>query len=219
MSSPIAKGKKRFLDKVLIAFHKKVSHSNRVDLLSSIYVGILKSLNNDNYNLRLLDVGCGDMAIAKGLAAKYNKIKFICTDIYPNKENWENYVEFDGKNIPFNDREFDVALFSDVLHHDIDNSKQLLKEAIRVSKFIIIKDHFEYGWWSRRLLQFADLIGNYGYGVSVPKQYFNKKSFYKLLEDCNLKEIEHKCPVQLYERFSLIQLIFKSKYQFISIIQ
>lgn len=218
MSSPIAKTHKGILDRILIAIHKKISHSNRVDLLSSIYVEILKSLNKNNSSIRLLDVGCGDMAIAKSIASKYTKVQFTCIDIYPNKENWDNYVEFNGKNIPFEEDAFDIVLYSDVLHHDIKNAENLLKEAKRVSKYILIKDHFEYGLWSRKLLQLADFIGNYGYGVSIPKFYFSKNSYKKLLHDCGLIELENKCPVKLYEKRSLVNMIFKSKYQFMSII-
>jgi Methylase involved in ubiquinone/menaquinone biosynthesis len=218
MSSPIAKRNKGFLDKLLIAIHKKTSHSKRVGILSTLFVEVIKSLNSENKVLRLLDVGCGDMAIAKALASKYEKLQFICIDIYPNIEHWNNYLEFDGKKIPFEDKEFDVVLFSDVLHHDSVNMKTLLMEAKRVSNFIVIKDHFEYGLWSRRILQFADFIGNYGYGGSIPRHYFSKQSFLDLLDECRLEEIKQQCPIQLYLHSNMIKLFFKSKYQFISII-
>ena len=219
MSSPIAKRNKGLLDKILIAIHKKFSHSKRVNQLSTYFAEIIKSLNKDNKIVRLLDVGCGDMTIAKSIATKYEKIEFTCIDIYPNIEDWDNYFEFDGKNIPFDDKEFDVTLFSDMLHHDSDNIKSLLMEAKRVSKVIIIKDHFEYGLWSRKLLQTSDFIGNYGYGVSIPRHYFSKHSFSDLLDECKMMEIQRICPIQLYKNSPIIKSIFKSKYQFISIIK
>jgi SAM-dependent methyltransferase len=218
MSSPIAKRNKGLLDKILIAIHKKISHKKRVNILSTLFVEVIRSLNTENRKVRLLDVGCGDMTIAKTLASKYKKLRFTCIDIYPNIEDWDNYFEFDGKNIPFDDKEFDVTLFSDVLHHDFDNIKSLLMEAKRVSNIILIKDHFEYGLWSRRILQVADFIGNYGYGVSIPKHYFSKQSFSDLLDECKMKEIRRICPIQLYKNSALIKLLFKSKYQFLSII-
>jgi len=218
MSSPIAKIKKGFFDKILISIHKKTSHSKRVDLLSTLFAEVIKSVNPENKKLRLLDVGCGDMAVAKALASKYEILQFICIDIYPNIEHWDNYFEFDGKKIPFNDKEFDVVLFSDVLHHDSVNIKTLLIEAKRVSNIILIKDHFEYGLWSRRILQLADFVGNYGYGVSIPKYYFSKQSFFDLLDECKFNEIVQICPIQLYKYSTIIKLIFKSKYQFISLI-
>lgn len=219
MSSPIAKEKKGLFDEILITFHKKVSHSNRVDLLSTLYINVIQSLNKINDKVHLLDIGCGDMTIAKTMASRYNKLEFTCIDIYPNKEKWDNYFEFDGKTIPFEDKSFDFVLFSDVLHHDFDKVRVLLTEAKRVSNYILIKDHFEYGLWSRRILQFADFIGNYGYGVSIPKQYFTRQSYSRLLSECKMKEIELLWPIQLYEKSSIVKILFKSKYQFLSIIQ
>ena len=219
MSSPIAKNKKGIFDKLLIAFHKKASHNKRVDLLSTKFIDVLKLVNVDAKEIKMLDIGCGDMIIAKSMASKCNNLSFACIDIYPNKENWDNYWEFDGQNIPFEDKKFDIALFSDVLHHDFDNIEKLLLEAKRVSKYIIIKDHFEYGIWSRRILQLADFIGNYGYGVSIPKQYFSKKTYSEILNKCHLNEIKRFCPVSLYKKNSLVGFLFKDKYQFISLIQ
>jgi SAM-dependent methyltransferase len=218
MSSPIAKSNKGFFDKILIAIHRKVSHSKRVDILSTLLAEALKSINPGNRELQLLDVGCGDMSVARSLASKYGKLHYTCIDIYPNTEQWDNYQEFDGKTIPFNDKKFDVVLFSDVLHHDSVNIKTLLMEAKRVSEIILIKDHFEYGLWSRSILQLADIIGNYGYGVAIPERYFSKQSFMSLLAECNLSEIEQICPLQLYINSFAIRLFVKDKYQFISII-
>jgi SAM-dependent methyltransferase len=218
MSSPIAKINKGFSDKLLIAIHKKISHSKRVGILSTIFVETIQSLNKEKKIIRLLDVGCGDMTIAKSISSKYEKIKFTCIDIYPNIENWDNYFEFDGKRIPFEDKSFDIVLLSDVLHHDFDNIRNLLTEAKRVSDYVLIKDHFEYGLWSRKILQLADFIGNYGYGVSIPKRYFSKQSFNDLLYECKMNEVEQRCPIQLYNNSFILRLFFKSKYQFISII-
>jgi len=61
MSSPIAKIKKGFFDKILISIHKKTSHSKRVDLLSTLFAEVIKSVNPENKKLRLLDVGCGQV--------------------------------------------------------------------------------------------------------------------------------------------------------------
>ena len=87
-------------------------------------------------------------------------IAITCLDTYPlpaeleADASWGKYREFDGRHIPFSNQEFDVALLCDVLHHDLNNAEQLLSEAARVARFIIIKDHFEYGWYSRQMLRF-----------------------------------------------------------------
>jgi SAM-dependent methyltransferase len=217
MSSPLAKRDKRIIDEALIALHRRISHLNRVNKLSSLFIEILKTINREKKILRILDVGCGDMMISKTMSENYDEIKIICIDIYPNRECWDNYFEFDGKNIPFADKSFDVVLFSDVLHHDYYNIKTLLIEAKRVANFIIVKDHFEYGLLSRITLQLADFIGNYGYGVSIPSIYLSKDSYAGLLEGCKIREIEQRCPIQLYNNL-IVKLLFRSKYQFISLL-
>ena len=220
MSSPLAKDKKSVLDKLLIKFHKKASHSNRIDILSTLFIEEIQALAIDQKDtIRLLDIGCGDMTITNILGQKGTNIQCTGVDIYPNTKNWENYTEFDGKRLPFADKSYDVVLFSDVLHHDAENMNRLLQEAKRVANFIIIKDHFEYGFFSRSLLQLADIIGNYGYGVSIPKRYFSKKRFQAVLATEELQEIKSICPIYLYNHLPLMKYIFKGKYQFVSIIK
>ncbi len=219
MSSPLAKDKKSFFDKLLIRFHKNASHSNRIGILSSLFTQEIEALRIKKETITLLDIGCGDMKITKLLAEKNQQLKTTGVDIYPNTQHWENYIPFDGKTLPVADKSFDVVLFSDVLHHDYENLDQLIKEAKRVGNFIIIKDHFEYGFFSRTLLQLADIVGNYGYGVSIPKQYFTKKRFQELLKKHQLTEVKQQCPVHLYNHLPLVKYIFKGKYQFVSVIK
>ncbi|WP_146169717.1 class I SAM-dependent methyltransferase [Kordia periserrulae] len=220
MSSPLAKDKKSFFDKLLIRFHKKTSHSHRITLLSSLFIEEIEQLPVAAKSpIRLLDIGCGDMTITTIISEKGHNIEGTGVDIYPNTKDWKNYVAFDGKTLPFPDASFHVVLFSDVLHHDVENRNRLLQEAKRVANFIIIKDHFEYGFFSRTLLQLADIIGNYGYGVSIPKRYFTQKSFQAILENQQLQEVKRICPIYLYNHLPLVKYIFKGKYQFVSVIQ
>jgi SAM-dependent methyltransferase len=219
MSSPLAKDKKSFFDKLLIRFHRNASHSNRIDILSAHFSKIITELLPEKETISLLDIGCGDMAITNILSEQNKQLECTGVDIYPNAKNWKNYVAFDGKTLPFDDKSFNIVLFSDVLHHDYEHMNQLLEEAKRVADFIIIKDHFEYGFFSRSLLQLADIVGNYGYGVSIPKRYFSKKRFYDILEENQMTEINNMCPVYLYNHLPLVKYIFKGKYQFISTIR
>ncbi|WP_430410665.1 class I SAM-dependent methyltransferase [Kordia sp.] len=219
MSSPLAKDKKSFFDKLLIRFHKNASHSNRIAILSTLFTQEINELHIENESISLLDIGCGDMKITKILSEQHQQLEATGVDIYPNTQNWKNYVAFDGKTLPFEDKSFAIVLFSDVLHHDAENIDQLLKEAKRVANFIIIKDHFEYGFFSRTLLQLADIVGNYGYGVSIPKRYFTKKRFQELLKKHQLTERKQQCPVYLYNHIPLVKYIFKGKYQFVSVIK
>ena len=52
---------------------------------------------------------------------------------------------------------------------------------------MIIKDHFEWSFFSRVLLIFMDFIGNYYNDVSIPNKYFTKHQFNKILDKNNIK--------------------------------
>jgi len=65
----------------------------------------------------------------------------------------------DGTNVPYPDASFDAVLFVDVLHHTAD-PHLLLKEATRVGKMILIKDHFRESFSADIRLRFMDWVAN-----------------------------------------------------------
>ncbi|WMX12488.1 class I SAM-dependent methyltransferase [Aureispira sp. CCB-E] len=224
MSSPIAKKTKSNLEKTIIKSHQKLSHNNRINYLSNLFIGLLDELNLDE--ISLLDIGCGDMSIAENLMNSRENINAICLDTYPlpeqykGEEKWEKYVSFDGRTMPFEDKKFDVAILCDVLHHDFEFADVILKEACRVAKYIVVKDHFEYGMVSRQTLRLMDFIGNWGYGVSVPDRYFSKETYQDVLNQLGgVKELKQICPIPLYEHNFLFNLICPGKLQYISILK
>lgn len=225
MSSPIAKLKKSPLDKLLIKTHQKLSHTHRVEVLSALFNNIIKKFFNTSDQIKLLDVGCGDMSIAESICQLDNRVIPVCIDVFNLPENlktedrWKKYLKFDGVNIPFTDKYFDIAILSDVLHHDFKNSYNLLRESVRVSKYVLVKDHFEYGTYSRLTLKLMDIIGNWGYGVTIPKKYFTKITYQNLLEQLNVKE-EHRIEnVNLYSHNILFKFLLRPSWQFISLIK
>jgi len=96
---------------------------------------------------RILDLGCGS-----GIAAKhfqdFFKSKVIGVDVRDNRLIPIPFQIFDGKNLPFDDNYFDVVLINYVLHHT-KNPEELLKEAKRVSKKIIIFEDLPEGILSK----------------------------------------------------------------------
>jgi SAM-dependent methyltransferase len=224
MSSPLANQDKNSLQNLLIKSHQKLSHNNRIDYLSNLFVGLLIDLKPDN--AKVLDIGCGDMTIAENIMQKVEGTKITCLDTYPlpddlkEEEKWNKYVGFDGKNIPFENKSFDVAILCDVLHHDFDNVQLIFSEAYRVAKYVIIKDHFEYGFVSRQTLRLMDFIGNWGYGVSVPDRYFSKKTYQELLDNNpDISEEARICPIPLYKHSFIFNLICPGKLQYLSVLK
>ena len=88
---------------------------------------------------KVLDVGCGTGVVADELQ-KLLGIKVTGCDI-------DSYLLRDipfkkmgsFSKIPYKNRQFDFSMFNDVLHHtEFGNQEKLLKEALRVSKRILI---------------------------------------------------------------------------------
>ncbi|MGH1339163.1 MAG: class I SAM-dependent methyltransferase [Aureispira sp.] len=224
MSSPIATKTKGTLEKWVIQSHQKLSHNKRINYLSALLVQVLDTLPLDG--VKLLDIGCGDMSIAENLMANKEGLQATCLDTYPLPEElkeetrWKKYVPFDGRTIPFEDKTFDVAVLCDVLHHDFEYAERLIQEAYRVAKYVVIKDHFEYGMISRQKLRLMDFVGNWGYGVSIPDRYFSSSSYEKLItSSTGIQEIERICPIPLYQHNVVFNVLFPGKLQFISVLE
>jgi SAM-dependent methyltransferase len=223
MSSPIAKAEKSGFDKALIAGHQQLSHSHRIDCLVRVLGKRIKDLNL-SMPIRVLDVGCGDMTLARGLLDQVEGIDLACVDIHPpplSNEDldpiWERYQQFDGSSLPFDAHAFEVVIFSDVLHHVPSGLvSPLLKSAARVGRFVLIKDHFEYGWFSRNMLRAMDFVGNYGYGISVPNRYFSRESFAATVGDAGLRIEDMDIGINLYDHLPLVRSVLSSKWQFVA---
>ncbi len=224
MSSPIGNIRKSLLQRLLVGFHQKASHSHRISVLTDIVaqeiLGQLSSGTKTHHDC--LDVGCGDMVIAENIAKKITQTNWKCIDIHPLPENlkenprWEKYSQFDGKHIPFQDKSFDVVAFCDVLHHAGENTGKLLTESARTARIVIIKDHFENGIYSRTMLQLMDFVGNWAYGVNIPKKYFTRESFAELCENAGLELVHMNDNIQLYKHLPLLRNILLPKWQFVA---
>jgi SAM-dependent methyltransferase len=95
--------------------------------------GLYKHVSDLIPNLKgkLLDIGCG----TKPYESICNVSKYIGLEIDDEGDRQHNYADvfYDGKNIPFDDKEFDSLLSNQVFEH-VFNPNQFLKEANRVLK-------------------------------------------------------------------------------------
>jgi SAM-dependent methyltransferase len=167
MSSPIALERRAASRQALVNLHQNLSHGRRVRTLAAALANHIRTLTGDT-ETRCLDVGCGDMTIAEAVHALALNTDWRCIDVHPLPERladdarWRKYRPFDGRTIPYADSEFDVAVICDVLHHTPDNAASLLREAARVARYVLLKDHFEYGPYSRSMLRLMDFVGQLG---------------------------------------------------------
>lgn len=222
MSSPIANNSKSNIQKLAVSIHQQGAHKRRVQqLIDALAIAIAKLDKHKN----CIDVGCGDMSLAEGIAQSMPETNWTCFDVYPiplekqKDDRWQKYIFFNGSTIPLPSKSKSVALFSDVLHHATEKDQVgLIKEALRVAEYVVIKDHFEHGFWSRSVLQLMDIYGNWGYGVSIPKKYFSKQSFAALAGQLNCK-VSYECEeLGLYNHIPLLKYVLRPNWHFIAVL-
>lgn len=224
MSSPLAKPEKNSADQMLIALHQRASHGTRVRILAKALASKISMLFPHG-SVKALDVGCGDMSLADAISVDAPDVTWTCVDIHPCAEEkriedsrWNRYMQFDGKTLPFGAKQFDVVTFSDVLHHVPEELRiGLLRSAATVGSQVLIKDHFEYGAFSRLALRAMDFVGNFGYGVSVPQRYFSRSSFERLCDAADLKIVSCDVGLSLYDHLPVVRQLLSPKWQFIAL--
>lgn len=98
---------------------------------------------------RILDIGSGSCVVAKGLKDSGYEITLL--DVV-DKSAYPDFrpIIYDGKNIPFSDNSFDVALLITVLHHTKE-PVGILKEAVRVAPRIIVMEDLYNGPFQKYL--------------------------------------------------------------------
>jgi SAM-dependent methyltransferase len=222
MSSPIARQGHAGASAGLIELHQKLTHSRRVALLGELLAQRIAKLNTQP---SCLDIGCGDMAISETINRALPASSWQCLDLYalPDKfrsdARWSKYHQFDGRKLPMGDCSSDIAVFCDVLHHMPAGVPQImLAEAGRVARHVVVKDHFEYGWWSRSCLRSMDFIGNWAYGVSVPRRYFTCDSFAAHVDRAGLRIDSLEIGFNLYSHLPIVQNFLAKKWQFVAVL-
>lgn len=88
---------------------------------------------------KIIDIGCGECYIASFLKKKGKEITGV--DIAARSEVGDiKVILYDGKKLPFKNKEYDVALLLTVLHHTPDPNIIFLEAARVAEKIIIIED-------------------------------------------------------------------------------
>jgi hypothetical protein len=196
------------------------------DRFSNLYPYIEKEVfylkNTIKRKLYLLDYGCGKMSFSIFLIKKKLVHKAICADNYELKDDnikkKYQYINISKNKIIFRKKKFDVTIIIDVLHHvGINQCHKELKKICNISKYVIIKDHFEYGYISRQILRLGDWFGNFGTDVNIPQKYFTEFKWQKLIKKLKLNQI--KIIRNVNQHKGLFSLILKPKHQFIAVIK
>jgi hypothetical protein len=224
MSSPIALESKAAPRRALVGLHQTLSHGHRVDVLAERIARHVESLVPRG-RARCLDVGCGDMTLAEEIHSRAPRTDWRCLDVHDlpadlhGEQRWSKYRAFDGRTIPYGELEFDIALLCDVLHHAPQDAARLLAEAGRVAQRVLIKDHFEYGSYSRTMLRLMDFVGNWGYGVNVPERYFTREAFTRLATEQGFVITALDCGLSLYEHLPVARSVLRPDWHFIAVLR
>lgn len=147
---------------------------------------------------RVLDVGCGDGALAYSILQIRPDLEIRGIDVLIWKQTTILVDQFDGHVIPYDDESVDVVMFVNVLHHTED-PVGLLREATRVARrSIVIKDHTCDGLFANWTLRFMDWVGNIGLGVALPYEFWPKKRWMETFDKLGLKMSFWKSDLRLY---------------------
>ena len=214
-NSKLSKNKKLLV--LLSNIIRKIFGGDRLKRLSKIIILLSKQIYSlKKKKITILDFGCGSMEISKKLE-KLPYVKHIVgVDTYGSKFKTKKmkYVQYDDF-FKKNKKVFDVVIAVDVLHHiGVDESHIVLKKLSKISKNIIVKDHFEHNFFSRQLLRFVDFYANYAYDVNIPKKYYNHRSWKQIIKKSLLKEIKIIKNFQQHDGF--FNLILNKKHHFVS---
>lgn len=146
--------------------HQARVHSRRVRVLAEHLSALIPS------GASVLDVGSGDGLLASVVLARRPDLTWSAVDTLERPKTHVPVRLFDGRHLPFEDKQHDVVCFVDVLHHTAD-PMVLLREAVRVARSaLVIKDHLREGLAAGATLRFMDWVGNARHGVVLPYLYW-----------------------------------------------
>jgi hypothetical protein len=204
----------------------------RSKLLSEIVVKMIVKYSINNEVIRIMDYGSGFQPklihfVYKKLKETYSKKVIIyCFDVYSSQDleklNQNKDIIFDKiENIDLDKANYNFCLLSDVLHHigveKVLELKNLINNLQNKAKFVLIKDHYQYGYFSNYTLRVMDFLGNYFNNVKTPRIYFTKKSFKYLLQLTDSIIVEETLNIKLYQSYFLF--MSNPKFNFIYLIK
>jgi SAM-dependent methyltransferase len=176
---------------VIGAVHDRFISIRRTGVLANHLASLIPA------DSHVLDVGCGDGAIDCLIKKRRPDVAIEGIDPLLRPTVLIPVRPFDGENIPFPDDSFDVVMFVDVLHHTSD-PRVLLREAVRVGKALLIKDHFCEGLLAGETLRLMDWVGNARHGVALPYNYWSKVAWTAAFDELRLHTREMKFKLDLY---------------------
>jgi SAM-dependent methyltransferase len=172
--------------------HQHYVAGRRAKMLSRALVDVIPA------DASVLDVGCGDGCVSHLVNQQRPDLVLRGIDVIVRQQTAIPVDPYDGEHIPFDDRQFDVVMLIDVLHHTND-PLAVLREAARVAaRAVVIKDHLCDGWLASPTLRFMDRVSNRRYGVSLPYNYFRLQQWHEAFDLLGLRVDDWRTRLDLY---------------------
>lgn len=145
---------------------------------------------------KLLDFGCGDLAIAEALHKQFPTLSITGIDVVDAHVRIPGirFTLYDGKRLPFTSGAFDSVVSYHVLHH-CDDPRKSFAECVRVSrKQIILIEPIMRSKFDRTGVRFADWLCNIWRPEEIPLPYnfLSKDEWSKVFRTHQLRCIEQK---------------------------
>jgi len=120
----------------------------------------------------VLDIGAGNGLIAEIIAQEKSAHVTLIDVLDWNLSKLPLFL-YDGIRIPFENKQFDVVLLIDVVHH-AEDEEALLKEAIRVGKKVVLVEEVHSHKGMSILANITDNLQYFLYGMTIGVHHRNQ---------------------------------------------
>jgi len=125
---------------------------------------LIKSYLSDEE--KVLDLGCGDLGLAKEMTRHLKQVRINGIDVIPlktknPKSRRISYQQYDGVKIPYPDKAFDLVIVFYVLHH-CKNPQEIIAECARVArKRVLVVESIPEKRFELPFMRFFDWFFNF----------------------------------------------------------
>jgi rhodanese-related sulfurtransferase len=212
---------RKAMHKAIVGLPQALSHEHRVGVLADRVAMHIESLVPRG-RARCLDVGSGDMTIADAVSTRAPRTDWQCVDVQgataQRRSDRRGSEHLENVNLPYGDRDFDIAVLCDVLHRSRENAAKLLAEAGRVAQRVLVKDRFEYGPCSRAMLRLMDVVDQ-ARADNVARAYFTREEFTRLAAGERFVITALDCDLSLYEHLPVPRSLLRPDCHFIAVLR